>query len=84
MLPRLEGTEAAASSLTSRVCQVQLQLPVTAEQQAESEESGLLLVVDDNEENRDVLARRLQKQGHWAVTVASGHEALDRSGRAAV
>ncbi len=45
--------------------------------QAESEESGLLLVVDDNEENRDVLARRLQKQGHWAVTAAGGREALD-------
>lgn len=45
--------------------------------QAESEESGLLLVVDDNEENRDVLARRLQKQGHWAVTASGGQEALD-------
>jgi signal transduction histidine kinase len=41
------------------------------------EDSGLLLVVDDNAENRDVLARRLQKQGHWAVTVSSGREALD-------
>lgn len=44
--------------------------------QAESEDGGLLLVVDDNEENRDVLARRLQKQGHWPVTAASGPEAL--------
>jgi len=44
---------------------------------AESEESGLLLVVDDNEENRDVLARRLQKQGHWAVTASGGQEALN-------
>jgi len=43
----------------------------------ESDESGLLLVVDDNEENRDVLARRLQKQGHWAVTAPGGQEALD-------
>jgi len=50
--------------------------PATAAQ-AESEESGLLLVVDDNEENRDVLARRLQKQGHWAVTASGGREALD-------
>jgi len=47
------------------------------EAQAGSEEGGLLLVVDDNEENRDVLARRLQKQGHWAVTASSGQEALD-------
>jgi len=47
------------------------------ESQKESEESGLLLVVDDNEENRDVLARRLQKQGHWAVTAPGGREALE-------
>ena len=40
------------------------------------EDGGLLLIVDDNEDNRDVLARRLQKQGHWAVTAASGVEAL--------
>ncbi len=43
---------------------------------AESEDGGLLLVVDDNPDNRDVLARRLQKQGHWPVTAASGPEAL--------
>ena len=49
----------------------------SGEAQKESEESGLLLVVDDNEENRDVLARRLQKQGHWAVTAPGGREALD-------
>ena len=40
------------------------------------EDGGLLLIVDDNEENRDVLARRLEKQGHWAVTAGSGPEAL--------
>lgn len=51
-------------------------LPVSGAQ-AESEESGLLLVVDDNEENRDVLARRLQRQGHWAVTASGGREALE-------
>lgn len=43
---------------------------------APGEDGGLLLIVDDNEDNRDVLARRLQKQGHWAVTAASGPEAL--------
>ena len=50
---------------------------LSTETQRESEDSGLLLVVDDNEENRDVLARRLQKQGHWAVTAPGGREALD-------
>lgn len=42
----------------------------------QDEESGLLLIVDDNEDNRDVLARRLEKQGHWVVTASSGPEAL--------
>ena len=49
----------------------------TAAVSSETEEAGgLLLIVDDNEENRDVLARRLEKQGHWAVTAGSGPEAL--------
>ncbi len=52
------------------------QLAQTAEDTRRDKESGLLLIVDDNEDNRDVLARRLQKQGHWAVTAASGPEAL--------
>lgn len=43
----------------------------------ESGESGLLLIVDDSEDNRDVLARRLQKQGHWAITAPGGKEALE-------
>ena len=47
-----------------------------SEDEAHYEDGGLLLIVDDNEDNRDVLARRLQKQGHWAVTAASGPEAL--------
>lgn len=42
----------------------------------QDEESGLLLIVDDNEDNRDVLVRRLEKQGHWVVTASSGPEAL--------
>ena len=37
---------------------------------------GLLLVVDDNEMNRDVLSQRLKRQGHTIVTVINGHEAL--------
>ncbi len=44
--------------------------------QDDDQEGGLLLVVDDNADNRDVLARRLEKQGHWAITVSSGAEAL--------
>ncbi len=41
-------------------------------------EEGLLLVVDDNEMNRDMLTRRLSRRGFTVVTAADGQEALDR------
>ncbi|MEM6252717.1 MAG: response regulator [Cyanobacteria bacterium P01_D01_bin.156] len=40
--------------------------------------SGLpILVVDDNEDNRDMLSRRLTRRGYLAVVVESGEAALD-------
>ncbi len=39
-------------------------------------DAGYLLVVDDNEQNRDVLARRLERQGHAVITAPGGEEAL--------
>jgi len=42
-----------------------------------TEPSGLLLVVDDEEMNRDMLSRRLQIEGYEALTAASGAIALD-------
>ncbi len=50
--------------------------PALSEDSRQDQQSGLLLIVDDNEDNRDVLARRLEKQGHWAVTASSGRQAL--------
>jgi CheY-like chemotaxis protein len=38
---------------------------------------GTLLVVDDSELNRDVLTRRLERQGHAVTAVANGREALE-------
>ena len=38
---------------------------------------GTILVVDDNAENRDMLARRLVRQGHEVHIAASGPAALD-------
>jgi DNA-binding response OmpR family regulator len=40
-------------------------------------EHGTILVVDDNDINREVLARRLERQGHTVALAASGREALD-------
>ena len=39
---------------------------------------GRLLVVDDVEMNRDLLARRLRQQGHAVETAENGREALER------
>jgi adenylate cyclase len=36
-----------------------------------------LLIVDDNEDNRIVLARRLERQGHHIDTAGNGREALE-------
>jgi len=38
--------------------------------------SGVILVVDDNEGNRDMLARHLARQGHEAHVAAGGQQAL--------
>jgi DNA-binding response OmpR family regulator len=40
-------------------------------------EGGVILVVDDNEANRDLLGRKLQTQGYTPVTVESGEAALE-------
>jgi sigma-B regulation protein RsbU (phosphoserine phosphatase) len=42
----------------------------------ESQRGGLLLVVDDNEMNRDMLSRRLQRHGHQVEVATNGREAL--------
>ncbi len=39
--------------------------------------TGRILVVDDNESNRNLLSHQLQQQGHEVSTVASGRQALD-------
>ena len=38
---------------------------------------SVVLIVDDNENNRDVLERRIVRQGHAVQTAANGREALD-------
>ena len=45
---------------------------------------GVILVVDDNEDNRDMLARRLRRQGYEVPTAAGGRAALDALARAPV
>ena len=40
-------------------------------------ERACILVVDDNEMNRDLLSRRLERQGHEVMTAENGRLALD-------
>src|SRR4051812_41649411 len=39
-----------------------------------------ILLVEDNEQNRDMLARRLARQGHAVVTAADGERAIVMAG----
>jgi serine phosphatase RsbU (regulator of sigma subunit) len=41
-------------------------------------EPGKILVVDDSEPNRDLLSRRLKRQGHSVETASNGREALEK------
>jgi adenylate cyclase len=41
------------------------------------ENTGVVLVVDDNENNRDMLSRRLERSGFTVVTAEDGFKALD-------
>ncbi len=43
---------------------------------AAAPDAGVILVVDDNASNRELLARRLSRQGHEVHTAADGGEAL--------
>ena len=36
-----------------------------------------ILLVEDNEQNRDMLSRRLQRNGHTVVTAADGERAVE-------
>ena len=50
--------------------------PIAIEKEAH-EEGSKVLVVDDNEMNRDLLARRLQRQGHEVLMANDGLSALE-------
>jgi class 3 adenylate cyclase len=53
----------------------------TRERPEPEAEAGRLLVVDDNETNRDLLSRTLERQGHRVAAVEGGRQALERLAR---
>ncbi len=48
------------------------------EENSDSTKSGNILVVDDNEANREILSHRLQRQGHCVVMAENGFCALEK------
>jgi len=58
-------------------------MPPDAGAQSAAEIPGLLLVVDDDAANREVLSRRLERQGHDVRTAGSGLDAMRILGEAA-
>lgn len=48
-----------------------------SDEKLDIKERGNILVVDDNEMNRDLLLRRLSKQGHSVTLASDGQEALE-------
>jgi CheY-like chemotaxis protein len=41
-----------------------------------------VLLVEDNEDNRDMLSRRLERRGYEVVTAADGAQAVEKAGAA--
>jgi PAS domain S-box-containing protein len=56
-------------------------LPPASEPPRPTSGSGRILVVDDDADNREILARRLEREGYEAYTVADGAAALARLSR---
>ena len=67
-----QQTLSAIKKATSPIQIKQLQQGASAELL-----TGKLLVVDDNEENRDMLSRRLERKGYSVIVADSGEAALE-------
>ena len=72
---RLEGLEVLKQSVLPEVTYAVRQL--AAGPAARPALTGRILVADDNEENRDLLRRRLERDGHRVVAAKNGIEALE-------
>jgi adenylate cyclase len=55
--------------------------PLRADGVRTAVQSSRILIVDDNASNRDVLERRLAREGHQIVTAANGTSALELVGK---
>ena len=70
------GQADSGGESASMVAKVLESIRPVGEQSTPIEETGHILVVDDIEANRDVLARRLARDGHCVAMAEGGAEAL--------
>jgi adenylate cyclase len=70
------GLQAAAAPLTRQRGMTASDSPLAAEGDGAPTDDGSLLVVDDNEINRDVLARRLRQCGYRVAVAIGGQQAI--------
>ncbi len=69
--------ETAATSSMIQVVETTVRPRVGDSADSVSADGGYLLVVDDNEVNRDILSRHLQRQGHNVAVAEDGRQALE-------
>ncbi len=71
------GAPGSAVSETAQPHATQPQEPPPRVEAADSTSSARVLVVDDVDDNREVLRRRLERQGYGVDSAANGREALE-------
>jgi adenylate cyclase len=91
LVPDLERILSAAGALRALIVQPAAEAGAEGSGSAAGErtpessvERGAILVVDDNEGNREMLARRLRRQGYRVEAAADGRQALETLGRTSV
>jgi class 3 adenylate cyclase len=71
-----QSTPMGATFFPRQVGDLMRSIQPVAPKSREQSASGRILVVDDNEANRDLLSRRLSRNGHMVDTADSGKSAL--------
>jgi two-component system, sensor histidine kinase and response regulator len=71
-----ENFTSATDTMPVLVAAVDAEPVSEAAAQSAAETPGLLLVVDDDPANREVLSRRLERQGHEVRTASNGRDAM--------
>ena len=90
LLPDLDRIRAATERLEQLLHHGSVRSAQEPGPEAAGEDAGAgptrstILVVDDNEDNRDMLARRLRRQGYEVLTAVGGRTALEMLERNAV